>query len=248
MTERPIDRCSAPYRVRFDEAGPDGLLRTSVLLRYAQDLAWYHAAQRGFDRAWYAARGLTWLVRAAQVSVLAPVLVGDELVGTTWAVGQRRVWARRRSEFHGAGELVGWTDIDWLLLDARGSPARIPPEFDTAFGTPPTAIGLARVDLGETPPDARTSHLRLRPQEQDPMGHANNAAYADWLEEAVIDAGDDAAVRRIPRTARLEYARAAEPGVDLTACSWRVADGWAFRLADADDADLLRARLEPRPA
>ena len=41
---RDPDTCSAPYRVRFDEAGPDGLLRTSVLLRYAQDLAWYHSA------------------------------------------------------------------------------------------------------------------------------------------------------------------------------------------------------------
>ena len=43
----------SPYRVRFDEAGPDGNLRTSTLLRYAQDLAWYHSAQRGFTRAWY---------------------------------------------------------------------------------------------------------------------------------------------------------------------------------------------------
>ena len=33
--------CSVEFRVRFDEAGPDGLLRTSSLLRYAQDLASY---------------------------------------------------------------------------------------------------------------------------------------------------------------------------------------------------------------
>ncbi len=33
---------------------PDGRLRTSGLLRYAQDLAWIHSASRGFDRAWYA--------------------------------------------------------------------------------------------------------------------------------------------------------------------------------------------------
>ena len=60
---REPDACSAPYRVRFDEAGPDGLLRTSVLLRYAQDVAWHHSTSRGFDRAWYAERGLAWLVR-----------------------------------------------------------------------------------------------------------------------------------------------------------------------------------------
>ena len=85
------DACSAPYRVRFDEAGSDGLLRTSVLLRYAQDLAWYHSASRGFDRDWYRERGLTWLARTAEVAVDAPVRVGDELTGTTRVVGWRRV-------------------------------------------------------------------------------------------------------------------------------------------------------------
>ena len=48
----------AGYRVRFDEAGPDGLLRTSALMRYAQDIAWRHSEQLGFDRDWYASRGL----------------------------------------------------------------------------------------------------------------------------------------------------------------------------------------------
>jgi hypothetical protein len=40
----------AGYRVRFDEAGPDGNLRTSGVLRYAQDVAWRHSEVLGFDR------------------------------------------------------------------------------------------------------------------------------------------------------------------------------------------------------
>ena len=31
---------SVPYRARFDECGANGLVRSSALLRYAQDLAW----------------------------------------------------------------------------------------------------------------------------------------------------------------------------------------------------------------
>lgn len=244
------DTCSAPFRVRFDEAGPDGHLRTSVLMRYAQDLAWFHSAQRGFDRGWYAQRGLGWLVRAAEVGIQAPIGVGQALIGTTTVVGFRRVWARRRSEFHDAeGRLVAWAHIDWVLLDARGAPTRIPPEFDAAFGAPPATFALARVGLGDPPDEATTATFTVRPQELDPMDHANNAVYADWLEEQVIEAGGDAGVattRALPRLARLEYARSAERAATVQATTWPDPGGagWSCRVDAADGTVLLRARLE----
>lgn len=248
------DRCSAPFRVRFDEAGPDGRLRTSVVLRYAQDLAWYHSAQRGFERSWYAARGLAWLVRAAEVGVETPVGVGDELTGTTSVVGWRRVWARRRTEFvDGDGRLVAWTHIDWVLLDARGAPTRIPPEFDV-FGAPDTTVPLGRVALGDPPADADRATFVVRPQELDPMDHANNAVYADWLDERVIRAGGAAGtalVRALPRLARLEYARPAERDAVVVATAWpdKSGAGWSCRLDAEDGTALLRARLEaPTPS
>jgi acyl-CoA thioesterase FadM len=250
MSAAPPDTCSAPYRVRFDEAGPDGRLRTSVLLRYAQDLAWYHSAARGFGRAWYAARGINWLVRAAEVAMVAPVPVGADLVGTTQVVGWRRVWARRRTEFRDEdGALAAWVHIDWVLLDARGAPTRIPPEFDAVFGAPPASFGLGRVGLGAPPADAAGLTLAVRPQELDPMDHVNNAVYADWLEEAILTAGGLEDVRAIPRLARLEYARAAEAGATVEATTWRDTIGaWSCRVADAAGVDLLRARIEAGPS
>lgn len=245
MTAREPDRCAAPYRVRFDEGGPDGLIRTSVLLRYAQDLAGYHSSLRGFARSWYAERGITWLVRAAEVAVERPIPVGAELVGTTQVVGRRRVWARRRTEFHDAdGALLARVHIDWVLVDARGVPTRIPHEFDAALWAPPATFGLARVELSAAPPDAAQTSLVVRPQELDPMDHVNNAVYADWLDEAVLGAGGASAVRAIPRLARLEYARAAEPAAKLTAEAWPDDHAWSCRVTDAV-GELLRARLEP---
>ena len=236
--------CTVEFRVRFDEAGPDGLLRTSTLLRYAQDLASFHSAERGFDRAWYAERGLAWLARAAAVAVLAPVNHGSTLTGTTRVVGERRVWARRRTDFFdAAGSLVAWTHVDWVLLDARGALTRIPPEFEGAFGTPKATFPLGRVDVGEPAADARTATFEVRPQELDPMDHVNNAVYADWLDEAVIGAGDPAAARAVPRLARLEYARSAEPAATLSGVVWQADGGWAYRLSEAAGPELLRARL-----
>jgi acyl-ACP thioesterase len=217
-----------------------------VLLRYAQDLAWFHSARRGFDRDWYRERGLTWLARAAEVALDGSVLVGDELTGTTRVVGWRRVWARRRTEFVGAaGTLVAWTHVDWVLLDASGAPTRIPVAFQPVFGAPDAPFPLARVRLGEPPPAARTAQFAVRPQELDPMDHVNNAVYADWLDEQVIAGGGLADVRAIPRLARLEYARAAEAGSAVEAVTWRDMDGgWSCRIADTSGSELLRARLE----
>jgi acyl-ACP thioesterase len=246
---RPPDTCSAPYRVRFDEAGPDGLIRTSVLLRMAQDVAWLHSASRGFTRDWYRERGLTWLARAAEVTVLGEVRVGDEMLGTTQVVGWRRVWARRRTDFtDAAGNTIAWTHVDWVLLDARGAPTRVPKEFDGHFWAPDATFPLGRVGLGEPSETATSASFRVRPQELDPMDHVNNAVYADWLDERVIGAGGVADVRAIPRVIRLEYARAAEAGATVVATVWRDEPAWSCRISDAGGTELLRARLEPYTA
>lgn len=243
---RTPDTCSAPYRVRFDEAGPDGLIRTSVFLRMAQDVAWLHSSSRGFTRDWYRERGLTWLARAAEVTVLGEVRVGDELAGTTQVVGWRRVWARRRTDFTDAiGATVAWTHVDWVLLDARGAPTRVPKEFDGHFWAPDATFPLGRVALGEPSGPTNLATFKVRPQELDPMDHVNNAVYADWLDERVIAAGDVAAVRAIPRVVRLEYARAAEAGATVVARVWPDEPGWSCRITGESGTDLLRARLEP---
>ena len=86
------------------------------------------------------------------MAVERPVAHGATLTGTTRVTGERRVWARRRTEFvDGDGSLVAWTHVDWVLLDARGAPTRIPPAFEASFGTPQATFPLGRVPLG---PDA----------------------------------------------------------------------------------------------
>jgi len=239
----------AVYRVRFDEAGPDGRLRTSGLLRYTQDLAALHSEALGYDRAWYAARGLTWLVRAAEVEVRRAIPYGVDLLGTTRVVGFRRVWSRRESTFSLDGEAVSLVRIDWVLLDKRGTPTRIPPEFETFFpaGEPNAPIQLGRVTLEPAPVGATQETFKVRPQELDPLDHVNNAVYADWFDEAVAAADPDGpeVARSLPRRIRLEYALAAEPGERLDTVTWRDGSGWACRIVRAaNGADLLRARIE----
>jgi acyl-CoA thioesterase FadM len=250
MTANAWAAFGSTYRVRFDEAGPDGLLRTSGLLRYAQDIAWQHSVARGFDRAWYRQRGLTWVVRAVDLEVLAPIALGASLETTTEVVGQRRVWARRLGAFRTGDRLLATVQTDWLLLDDAGRPARLPAEFEGAFAQLPAASGLGRVELGEPPSGAHRSTIAVRPHELDPMGHVNNAVYLDWFEEGLLVADPgQASGRALPRRVRLEYTGAAEPGADLVAVTWRQGDGWSHRVETATGIVLVRATLGAgRPA
>jgi acyl-ACP thioesterase len=243
----------ATYRVRFDEAGPDGGLRTSGLLRYTQDLAARHSEALGYDRAWYRERGLTWLVRTAELEIREPVPYGADVLGTTRVVGFRRVWSRRESTFRVGSALAAIVRIDWVLLDKRGTPTRIPPEFEVFFPSsePSAGLQLGRVALDVPPPDAARRSIAVRPQELDPLDHVNNAVYADWLDEAILAANGDrgaAIVRGLPRRVRLEYALAAEPGDAVETISWPDEGGWSCRaVRSADETVLLRARLEAMP-
>lgn len=245
------------YRIRFDEAGPDGLLRTSGFMRYAQDLAWLHSTELGFGREWYAERGLTWLVRAAELVIEHPPAMGTTVHARTQVVGIRRVFARRRGEFRLAdGTPAGRVVTDWVMIDARGALTRIPAIFPETFGGGELTGQVGRVALPPTPRGAWHRRFTVRPHELDPMAHANNAVYLDWLEESVLEAvGETGAAAgtsphpstvttATPRRYRLEFTLAAEAGAELDGAAWPDDDGWSYRLGSADGGpDRFRARL-----
>jgi acyl-CoA thioesterase FadM len=243
----PPMRHTGTYRVRFDEATPRGLLRGSALLGYVQDVAWRHSEELGFPRAWYREKGVAWLVRAVEARVLAPISDGETIAVTTRLTGYRKVMARRETEVTGpGGEPRAVVLIDWAMTNGR-VPVRIPAEFEDAPIDGPGPFTPIRVDLPPSPPDAIVLRFSLRLRELDPMKHANNGVYLDWLDEAVAVAGPagDAATAALPRTYRLEYLRPAEPESALVSTAWPDGAGWAYRLADADGTDLLRGRLDP---
>ena len=86
-----------------------------------------------------------------------------------------------------------------------------------------------------------------RASEIDPMAHVNNAAYLDWLDEAIgtLDDAGAHAVATLPRTYRLEYLLPVARGVAHVATAWPTDEGWAYRLTRDDGPDALRGTLTP---
>jgi acyl-ACP thioesterase len=237
-------RIEIPVRVRFDEATAAGHCRASAHLRAMQDVAWAHSTSAGFDLPWYRAQGRFWLVRCLVLDVLRPVEPGIVLAVSTEVVAMRRIWARRESDFVApGGALVAHGLADWVMTTAAGAPARIPDGLLLLFG------GTDRLEPAHVPPahppaDAAALALRVAPRDLDPMGHANNAVYVDWIDEAVLRAGGAADVEHTPRRYRLEYLLPAAPDAAIVALTWRIGSGWACQLSTPEGTVLLRARLE----
>ncbi len=214
----PARRIEHEYRVRFDEAGADGWLRPSSLLRYAQDMAWRHSTEAGFDRDWYEARGMNWLVRNVKVTLEEPITYGDVLSVSTQVIGWRHVWARRRSEVrrlgsedgHGADGLMATVDTDWVLLTTEGRPAKVPPEIARYFSSG-QQFTRDRVVLPEPTGDVTTLSTRVRPLDVDPMRHMNNAAYLDMVDDGLSRMPDGQRLRA-PDCYRIGYVWPALPG------------------------------------
>jgi acyl-CoA thioesterase FadM len=244
-------RIERTYRVRFDEAGPDGNLRSGGYLRFAQDLAWIHSESAGFGRDWYGERGLFWLVRGVELEILEPVEFGSEVVVSTQVVGFRRVIARRLSEIRRAGSerIIGEALTDWVLLNDSGRPVRPPDEIPEAFGTMSDFSPL-RVDLRGVATDADERTFVVRRTDTDPMAHVNNAGYLDYLDEQYLSVFEApiSAPLPTPRRYRAEFVGSATPGTNLVGRSWQAELDWRYLLTDEAGRALFRATLEVDPA
>jgi acyl-ACP thioesterase len=237
------------YRVRFDEAGQSGHLRSSGFLRFAQDLAWIHSESAGFGRSWYAERGLAWLVRGVELDILEDIPYGAEVGVSTEVAGFRRFWARRRSAFTDptTGQALASAITDWVLLNSAGTPVRPPTDIVAAFPAEAGPFTPLRLEFGQPATDATRVDFAARASELDPMGHVNNATYIDYLEEHLAQVGREAEARRRPRRYRLEFVTSARAGMVLSGHGWDEDRAWCYRLSDADGGELLRARLATDP-
>jgi hypothetical protein len=125
-------------------------------------------------------------------------------------------------------------------------PVRPPDEITAAF---PASIGEfapLRLDL---PPATDISRVEFSPRrsELDPMGHVNNAAYLDYVDEHLASSGRRGDVRHVPRRYRGEFLAAAEPEMVVVGEGWPADGAWHYRLS-AGDRELFRARFDAADA
>lgn len=198
-------------RVRLGDATPAGRMRLDATARFLQDIANDDARDADWsDPHW-------WVVRRTVIDVSRFPNYLDEVDLVTWCGGTGSHWAERRTRICA---LDGETLVDaaalWVHVDRETlQPSRVPTDVAdvlkrSADGRSVGARLLLRASLLEAMP-VQTSRWPLRFSDFDAVGHMNNAAYWEVLEEQLLaDRGLRAPIRAI-----VEHVAQVEPGEDL---------------------------------
>jgi acyl-ACP thioesterase len=186
-------------RIRISDRDGQGRLRLDAVARFFQDVATDDADETG----WGAPEHL-WVVRRLRIDVVAPLLDDREVELLTWCSGTAALAAGRRLSL--TGDRGGRIELDsvWIHLGPDARPARI-----EGFGVYAESAGgrvvSTRLELPEPPRSGRRAPWPLRVSDIDLLGHMNNAAYWEAVEQAMLRAGPDP---RRPARAQLDYRHA----------------------------------------
>lgn len=227
---------TATRRVRWGDADHRGRLRLDGTARYLQDVANDDTRDAG------AASGEAWIVRRTIIEVQQPARVGEVVELTTFCGGLGPRWAERRTTLVGdAGGRVETMAL-WVRFDPRsGRPARLDDAFLALYvdftGNRKVA---ARLQHDPVNPGAERRPWPLRSTDLDGLGHVNNAA--TW--EAVEDELNRRGIR--PARAELEHREAIDPDDEVQLASTTGADGILRLWLTVGDLVRASAVVHPR--
>jgi acyl-ACP thioesterase len=225
-------------RVRLADVSPAGRLRLDAAARFLQDLSADDTADAALEDA------EAWVVRKTVIEVSAFPRYLEPLALATWCSGTGSHWAERRISI--VGERGGAIEAatTWVHIDLdSGRPTRIPAGFDDVYGEAHGGRRVkARLDHPD-PPDGEGDGFAwpLRFTDFDVLGHVNNAACWQVVEEALSHHRD----LRAPLRAEVQHKTAIERDADVDVRAAR--DGTGLSLwATADGAVAVTGRVQPQ--
>jgi acyl-ACP thioesterase len=195
-------RFVAARRVRWGDADARGRLRLDAIARYLQDISNDDTRDVGHDPS------APWIVRRTSIAVDRPLRAGEAVTLTSFCGGIGSRWAERRTSMTGEhGGRVEAASL-WVFIDpATGRPARLQQTFLDAYAEAAAGRSVeARLAHGPVPApgDGHRRPWPLRTTDLDGLGHVNNAATWEAVEDELTRLG----LR--PVTAELEYRDAIE--------------------------------------
>jgi acyl-ACP thioesterase len=226
--------------VRLGDVAVSDRLRLDAVARYLQDVARDDSADSGLPDP------MSWVVRRTVMAVHRAPVFQSRVDLVTWCSGVGGRWAERRTSLGDDQGLAVDAAAVWVHLDpVSGRPARLSDRFHELYAE---AAAGRKADAGlahGTPPDgAPAVPWPLRATDFDLLGHVNNAAYWEVLEEVLVLAGlTELATGGL--WAECEHRDAAEPGAQPSLCWERRDDGGVDAWLVSDEVVHASYRLRP---
>lgn len=199
---------TARRRVRLGDATPNGRLRLDAMARYLQDVSNDDTRDADWsDPHW-------WVVRRTVIDVHEFPKYLQEIDLTTWCGGLGSHWAERRTRLTSPdGNVLVDAASLWVHVDQHSlQPSRVPDDVvetlhQSANGRSVGArLLLKQKDFSAS--DATAAPWVLRFSDFDAVGHMNNAAYWEIVEEHLADHRN----LRAPLRGIVEHVVQVEPG------------------------------------
>lgn len=226
-------------RVRLADVSPAGRLRLDAAARFLQDLSADDTADAALPDA------EAWVVRKTVMEVATFPRYLEPLELVTWCSGTGSHWAERRISIVGQHGGAIEAATTWVHIDmGSGRPSRIPASFDDLYGEAHGGRKVkARLDHPDPPTDVVLDRFTwsLRFSDFDVLGHVNNAACWQMVEEALARHRD----LRAPLVAEVQHRTAIERGQSVEVVT-STGDGWLSMWALADGSVAVTAHLSGR--
>jgi acyl-ACP thioesterase len=223
--------------VRLGDADERGRLRLDALARHLQDIATDDSEDSGMGE-----EPIFWVVRRSAFSIRRWPSYLERVAYRTFCSGAGPRWAERRTSAHGdAGGHVE-SAVLWVALQrGSGRPATLSERFDRIWGNGARQVS-ARLFHPAPPAGVEGRPWALRVTDLDVVGHVNNAAYWEAVE-------DELALRLpgwIPVSAECEHRLPMDIGDRVRVVS--EVDGGTLRLWLVSDAGVHSSVVvESRP-
>lgn len=196
-------------RVRYSEAGPDGLLTMEAVINYFQDCSTFQSEDLGIGLGYLKENNIAWLVNYWQIVVNRYPAIGERIRIGTSPYGFRNFMGFRNFLLEKEdGEQLAVADSVWTLFDMKKKfPARVTPEMEERYKLSPRMEMehfSRKIRLPKEEGNAGES-VEVQEYNLDTNHHMNNGQYVR-LAQALLP--EDRRIRQL----RIEYVRQAVLG------------------------------------
>ena len=122
--------CKCSLRVRSYECDSYGHVNNANYLNYLEYARCEFLKDAGFDYAAMIRAGYGIYVARIEIDYKKPAVTDDDLCVRSWPIKKGAVSGVLAQEIRRGEELLAAAKVTWAFVDSKGSPAKIPSEWD----------------------------------------------------------------------------------------------------------------------